>query len=121
LLISGILPGLLTAFGYSLMIMIRAKFNPDLAPPPPITYSLREKVVYIREIWPIPLILVGIVISIYGGYATATEAAAVGAAFTFIVAAMWGRLSGKLVWDCVADATQTTGAVFFIVISASLF
>ncbi len=50
-------------------------------------YSLREKLVYLPKVLPFILIIIGIMGTLYGGWATPSEAAAVGVllSFTFVI------------------------------------
>jgi C4-dicarboxylate transporter DctM subunit len=121
LLIAGILPGILTAALYSVMIIVRCLRNPDLAPKPDevITWSGRFR--SLVGVWPIPLIMAGIIVTIYGGVATPTEAAAVGAAIALAIAVAQRKMDFPTFRFSVADAARTTGSVFFIVVCAALF
>ncbi len=121
LLISGILPGLLTAGLYSAMIMARCIWNPALAPKPEGTITWPDRWQSLVGVWPIPLIMMGIVVTIYAGIATATEAAAVGAFTAVVIGFGQRKLTARSFVYCLRDAGRTTGAVFFIVVSAALF
>ena len=93
LLIAGILPGLLTAAIYTAMIIGRCVANPALAPKVKQTVTWGERIRVLGEIWPIPLLVLGVIGSIYSGVATATEAAAVGAMVALLIALGRGRLT----------------------------
>ncbi|MDP6173985.1 MAG: TRAP transporter large permease subunit, partial [Rhodospirillales bacterium] len=67
LFIAGILPGILTAVLYAGMIIIRCKLNPSLAPPHKETESREEKMAALREIWPLPVLILGVMGGIYAG------------------------------------------------------
>ncbi|HYI06985.1 MAG TPA: TRAP transporter large permease subunit, partial [Reyranella sp.] len=59
--------------------------------------------------------------SIFGGWATPTEAAGVGCVGALVLAARAGKLSFKSVNDMILSAGLTNGLVFFIVFGATLF
>lgn len=120
LLIAGIFPGLLTAFLYALMIVMRCVANPRLAPRVLIEDTRREKWLALKPVWPIPLLIVVVIGSIYGGVATPTEAGAFGAFAAMVIAALQKRLSWAVIRDSVMDALRTTGSILLIAISAIL-
>jgi len=80
LLIAGILPGILTAIIYALMVQFRVKLNPSLAQLLPAV-SWRERFVSLKYTWGMLTIVCVIVIGIYSGVFTPTEASAAAAAY----------------------------------------
>ncbi|MCW5747832.1 MAG: TRAP transporter large permease subunit [Alphaproteobacteria bacterium] len=120
LLIAGIFPGLLTAAIYSAMIIGRCLANPALAPPVREAVTWRERFQVLGEIWPIPLLVLGVIGGIYSGLATATEAAAVGALVAMLIALGRGRLTFRIFRDCVVEALESTASIFFVAIGALL-
>lgn len=68
------------------------------------------------------LSLIGLVLgSILGGYATATEAAAVGAVGATVFAALYGRLGRGRLFEVGRETVKVTAMVFAILIGAALF
>jgi tripartite ATP-independent transporter DctM subunit len=118
LLIAGILPGLLTAALYTLMIVGRCVAQPEIAPKVALKVPMSEKMQALGRVWPMPLLVLGVIGSIYSGLATPTEAGAVGAAFAFIIGAAQGRLTREALANSVGDALRTTAALFFLAIGA---
>jgi len=59
--------------------------------------------------------------SILGGYATPTEAAGVGAAGALLLAALCGKLNWAVLRDVGESTLSTTSMVFFILVGASVF
>lgn len=121
LLIAGIVPGLITAAAYTVMIVLRCLRAPALAPRIAEAVSRREKLEVLAEIWPLPLLILCVAGSIFGGIATATEAGAVGALFALLIGAVKGELTPAILRRSVSDAMRTTAAIFFIAIGAVLF
>ena len=121
LLVAGILPGLLTAALYSAMIVMRCRVNPRLAPPIVTNVSWADRFRILLKIWPIPVLVLAIVGSMFSGIATATEAGALGAFFAILIA----LFSGKLTIDCLRksaiETLSSTASIFFVAISAMLF
>ncbi len=75
----------------------------------------------LRAFFP-PVFLIGTIkLSILLGWATPSEAGAVGAAGAIVLAALWGRLNVKMMNGVCQSAAQTISMVFFIIISATCF
>lgn len=118
LFIAGILPGLTLTLLFSLYVMIaypNAGRNEAA-----IAVPSAEKWRLLRHLVP-PAIIFGIVMgSIYGGFATPTESAALG-----VLAALWfvwrnGRLNAALLMNCFTQSARTTGMVILIIVCALL-
>ncbi|MCB2103124.1 MAG: TRAP transporter large permease subunit, partial [Rhodobacteraceae bacterium] len=60
LMIAGIIPGILTAGIYAVMIAARCKINPELAPPVDFKPSWNERFASLRDVWPMPLLILGV-------------------------------------------------------------
>ena len=120
LFVAAIIPGVMTALMYGAMIMIRCTLNPKLAPQPDERASWSEKLHVLREIWPLPVLVIGVIGSIYSGIATATEAGAVGAVLALVIALAQGRLTLRKFRISVVESVQTTGSLFFIALGAIL-
>ncbi|MBR0682089.1 TRAP transporter large permease [Roseomonas eburnea] len=120
LLIAGILPGLLTAAVYAAMIILRCWLNPALAPRAEEPAGWAERLAALRQVWPIPVLVLAVIGSLYGGVATPTEAAAVGALAACGIAALQGRMSRAAMGAAVMEALEGTASIFFIAIGAVL-
>lgn len=120
LLIAGIIPGLLTAGAYTVMIVIRCSLNPELAPRVRVRAGVAEKFAALRDVWPLPLLIMSVVGGIFSGVATATEAGAVGAMFALLIALFSGRLTLRSLHASFMEALRTTASIFFIAIGAIL-
>ena len=79
LFLGGISAGILTAIGYVIVVLVRVKLNPALAPERDERVSFAEKVYALKGTWPIFLVMIGIFGGLFGGIFTPTEAGAVGA------------------------------------------
>ncbi len=120
LLIAGAIPGIMTAAIYCAMIIGRCALDPSLAPPVKDSTSWRERFAVLREIWPLPMLILGVIGSIYGGIATPTEAGALGALFALIIGAMNRQLSFSAIARSGREALRTTSSLFFLAIGASI-
>ncbi len=121
LLIAGILPGLLTAVVYAVMIVVRCWLNPSLAPRIDEHASWRERLSAIGDIWPLLVLVLAVIGGIYAGITTPTEAGAGGALVAFVIGLAQGRMSRTVFRESVTEAVSTTARLFFIVIGAVLF
>lgn len=120
MLIAGILPGLLSALVYTLMITVRCLINPELAPKVPGGVTWKERWTSLAEVWPVPVLTLGVVGGIYSGVTTATEAGAAGAFLAFVIAGVQGRLTLKVIEDSVLESLKATSMIFFIAIGGIL-
>jgi len=124
LFLSTMLPGLLLAVLFMLYYVLRATWQPQVAPPvgvdePDVPQGLLR---YALRAIGLPLALIAAVLgSIIAGWATPTQSATVGAAGGLVLMAVQGRLSWTQVHAVVAATTRTTAMVFFIIIAAVIF
>ena len=122
---AAIIPGLTLSAMYLLFIFFAAKLKPSLAPPlPPDLLTVPKgklPPLLWRAFFP-PVFLIGMIkLSILLGWATPSEAGAVGAAGAIVLAALWGRLNFKMMDGVCQSSARTISMVFFIIISATCF
>lgn len=120
LFLGGIAAGLLTAVGYIVVILIRVKLEPSLAPSLDEKANLPEKMAALKETWPVILLIIGIFGGLFSGVFTPTEAGAVGASMALIIAAIKRTLTIKAFIDSILETVTTTSALIIIGIGASL-
>ena len=118
LMIAGILPGILTAFIYAMMIWLRCVAQPSLAPPVDIAPTLGERMRALGQVWPMPLLIFGVIGGLYAGYVTATEAGALGAFLAILIALLYGRLNWAVMKASIVDTVTGTAVIFFVSIGA---
>ncbi|MDR5652211.1 TRAP transporter large permease subunit, partial [Ruixingdingia sedimenti] len=87
LFIAGIIPGLLTAGAFILMIIVRVMIDPRLAPRHTEAISARDRRAAFMGAWPLPVMVLAVLGTIMAGIATPTEAGALGAAMAILLAA----------------------------------
>ncbi|GGJ99210.1 C4-dicarboxylate ABC transporter permease [Lentibacillus kapialis] len=121
LLISGIIPGLLTALGYIVVIFIWVKINPDIAPKISMNPTTKEKIKSLSSVWPMLIIITAVLGGIYSGIITATEAGAVGALITFLVILFMGRFTLAKINQALNDAIKASTMILTIIIGAHIF
>ena len=120
LFLGGVVAGLMTALGYVIVVLVRVRLNPELAPERDPSVSLREKLLALRETWPILLIMVGIFGGLFGGVFTPTEAGAVGASLACFVAILSGQMTFGRFLMAARETLMTTASLLIIAIGASL-
>ena len=124
LLIAGIMPGLLTAAIYSIMIIVRCRLDPALAPPivfadrPALQRERRES---INEVWPLVVLIAGIIGGLYAGVVTPTEAGAGGAFLAMVLGLIRRQLSLAKLLQSLKDSMSTTAQIFFIGMGAVMY
>lgn len=120
-LLAGILPGLLSALMFTILIVTRCALNPSLAPvnsEERITWA--DRLQSLLEIWPLPVLVVAVIGSMYSGIFTATEAAAGGALMVTIIAAIRLRLTPLVFVESLLDALKGTATILFIAMGGFL-
>ncbi len=124
LLIAGVLPGLLTAAVYTVMILTRCKLDPGLAPPidPREIARLRpERMRALWRVWPLLALIVGIIGGLYAGIVTPTEAGAAGAVLALIVAFIQRRMNFEVFRESLVEAITATARIFFVAVGAVMY
>jgi tripartite ATP-independent transporter DctM subunit len=122
LFLAGVFPGvLLTALFmlWTLFIIWKRGFRAHAAG---FRYSWREKFTSIPKIAPFLLIVIGVMYVLYGGVATPSEAAGVGAALCFVLAVVIYRMwrPGQW-WQILRDTTRESVMILMIIAAAVLF
>ncbi|MHB2263654.1 TRAP transporter large permease [Aliihoeflea sp. PC F10.4] len=124
LLIAGVLPGLMTAGLYSVLIIGRAMKNPALAPRPSdeeLAEQARQRWRLLGEVWPLPALVILVIGGIYTGVTTPTESGAFGAFCAALISLSRGNLTWSVIRESVVDTLTSATSVFVIAIMAQLF
>ena len=119
LFIAGVLPGIMIILIFITYIAIRAKLNPSLAPKEKNNYSFLEKLIAGRHLFPVVGLIVCVLGSIYGGYATPTEAATIGVCGALLLAWFTKTLTLKSFFDSLMGAVKTSCMINFIIVGAA--
>jgi len=120
LFLGGVAIGLLTMFGYILVILIRVKLNPELAPSVKEEIPMAEKIKALKDVWPILLVMLGIFGGLFSGVFTPTEAGAIGAFLSCVVAVIARQLTWERFKNAILETLLTTTGLLIIGIGASL-
>lgn len=119
-LMAGILPGLLTAFVQILIIYIRVRLNPNLAPlSPPATWGERFR--SLSSVWGVLILIVLVLGGLYTGQFTPTEAGGVGAFGAFFIALALRRLNRETLKSALIESGRTTVMTFAVMVGIAIF
>lgn len=120
LFVAAFVPGLLAALGYVIAISIYVRLKPESA-----GYrekaSNRERISALLAVWPVLLLFFAVVGGIYFGWFTPTEAAAVGAVGTGLIALLRGGINRQTFVQAVLGTATATAMIFLIVFGANVF
>jgi tripartite ATP-independent transporter DctM subunit len=123
LLIAGILPGLLMAFFYGSYVVVRSLLQPHLAPnyrkdPVPVGVKVKGTLLHVV---PLGLILFLVIGLIFLGVATPSEAAALGAMGTILLAMAYRRMNGRILKASILGTVRITSMMFMIIVGSMTF
>ncbi|HHP7233621.1 MAG TPA: TRAP transporter large permease subunit [Desulfobacterales bacterium] len=125
LFMAAIVPGLLLSVLYGLYILMRCRLRPELGPPlPPEQRSMPLK----QKLWtvatsmlPTLLLILAVLGTIFFGVAAPTEAAAVGAFVSVILAACYGKLNARNLKESFYQTMVVSSMILLIVAAAFVF
>lgn len=119
LFIAGVVPGIMLAMLFMGFIIGWALLNKSRMPPPEphVPYMARFKAS--RRLIPISLLILGVIGSIYGGLASATEAAVVGVFLSLFLSWWSNTLTLDGFRDALLAATRTSCMIAFILAGAA--
>jgi tripartite ATP-independent transporter DctM subunit len=120
LFVAALIPGIIAATGYMLAISVWVRVYPNAA-------VVRERVPWrgrlaaLGRVWPVLVIFVVVVGGIYAGVFTPTEAAAVGAAGTGLVAMATGTMTWAKLSESILATAASTAMIFLIILGAGIY
>jgi len=123
LLIAGIVPGVLMSVLFVGWIVLRATLDPSLAPAfehESVTTWMRVKPLLLY-VAPLVMIFVVVVAAMAAGWATPTEAAAIGAVATVFVAWIYRALTWSNLMRALIGTAGISGIILFIIVGATTF
>ncbi|HTU01183.1 MAG TPA: TRAP transporter large permease subunit, partial [Candidatus Sulfotelmatobacter sp.] len=112
------IPGFSLAFMFMLIIALIAMAWPEVAGLPEAPIPLAEKLRSLVSLLPIGFVIFAIMGSIYAGWATPTEAAALGVLAVVLIAVCNRKISLEFLHESFAATLRTTGMILLIMISA---
>ena len=121
LFMAGIIPGLLAAGLYMGYIALRATINPRITPSESAAYGWGDRIRALPNILPVLGIMGAVLGTIYAGWATPTEAAAIGVGGALLIGWVSGALTRRSFTESLNGAVKTTCMMCLIVLGASYF
>ena len=116
---AGLLPGLLMALGFILITAALCTWRPSLAGPSR-HYSWGERLRSLVQLMPIVILFTVVIGSIYAGWATPTESAAIGVVMAGIIAIVLGDgLSWKALSQALQGMVRISAMIMLVVAGAS--
>lgn len=120
LFIAGIAPGLLIGLLFCLTIYLNCKLRPHLGPASEGT-SFGEKLRALGGVAETLILFILVMGGMFAGFFTATQAAAIGAGGSLVIAAAKGQLSWKMLTRSLNETVRTSCMVMIIVAGANIF
>lgn len=122
LFLAGLVPGLMMSAAFILYVAARCLLQPGLVPDMvvqgPGGWGARLR--GLAEAWPFVALIVAVLGGLYGGVATPTEAAGVGAAMALLIALGYRALTWQGFWDACRGTVRTSSMIFLVLISAKV-
>jgi tripartite ATP-independent transporter DctM subunit len=121
-----IIPGLILGGLYISYIFIKCYLNPQLAP----SLSAEERsaistrdilLMTMKSIFPVSILVIGVLGSIFSGIATPTEAAGVGSFFAFLLMVVYGRFTWRILYKAALETAKITSMVLIVLCGATCF
>ena len=120
LFIAGIIPGVILAIIFSIYILVHCSIDRRLAPLS-VSSTWGQRVSSVLRVWPILLLAAIIMVGIYRGWFTPTEAAAAGVVVVLCYAAIYRKLTWQNLKGALLRTAVTSGFILFIIIGAMSF
>jgi C4-dicarboxylate transporter, DctM subunit len=121
LFLAGIFPGLLLMSLFMLVAYLQAVYKPELAPPgPQVPWSEKIKAVVVGGV-EVLIIFIVVMGGLYIGWFTPTEAGAVGAFATLVVALLRRRLDWNGFVNSLTDSVRISAMIMFLVAAAAIY
>lgn len=115
---AGVVPGLVLTLAFMALIAVQCLRRPEAAGHETETLALARRIMLLLHLLPPAAIFALIMGSIYFGFATPTEAAALGVLFALAIAAAFGELNLAMLHAAFRATVRTTGMVLLIVVAA---
>lgn len=117
LFLAGLIPGLLMAVAFMMVTAILCKIKPTLGGTSR-SFTWSERVGSLRHLLPIVVLFLVVIGSIYVGWATPTESAAVGVAIAMLIAAFNRGVSREMMERCLYGTVRITAMIMLVIIGA---
>lgn len=123
LLIAGVVPGLILAAMYVVLIFGMTVVDPEAAPRyavDPVAWS-RRIAIFLTDVLPMISVVVAVIALILAGWSTPSEAAAFGCLGVILLALAYRCLSWRAAWTSLIGATRVTAMSLLIIFGSLTF
>jgi len=120
LFIAGIIPGIILTIMLAAPVIIWCRLKPEYGPPGR-SYTWKEKFSSLKNVWPVIIVTLAILGTIYFGIATPTESAGVGVVVIVIIAVLFFGMRWKRLKQSLIEATLVNAMIMFICLGAYFF
>lgn len=120
LFLAGVMPGILMTLLFIVTVFIWTWNRPDLAMPG-ARFTLREKIASLAGVVETLILFVAVMGGLFIGFFTPTEAAAIGAFGTLLIAVVGRHLSWKGFTQSLVETTRVSCMILVIVAGATVF
>ncbi|MHB2266041.1 TRAP transporter large permease [Aliihoeflea sp. PC F10.4] len=122
LFLAGVLPGLMLVSLFMMWTIFVSWRDGTLQNLSMRRYSLAERLEILPRVIPFLLIIAGVLYAMYGGVATPSETAAVGALLALIMAMIIYKMwQPRIIWNVFRDSTKEAVMIMFIIAAAGVF
>jgi tripartite ATP-independent transporter DctM subunit len=122
LFLAGVMPGILLVGLFMAWTIYSTWRSGAINLLSPRTYSLRERLEVLPRVIPFLIVILGVLYAMYGGIATPSETAAVGALLCLIMAIVIYRMwRPQAIWTILRDSTRESVMILFIMAAAGVF
>ena len=117
LFLAGLIPGLMMAVAFMMVTAILCKIKPTLGGTSR-SFTWSERIGSLQHLLPILVLFLVVIGSIYAGWATPTESAAVGVAIAMLIAAFNRGVSREMMERCLYGTVRITAMIMLVIIGA---
>ncbi len=115
---AGVLPGLVLTGLFMLVVIVLCKWRPAFAGPVEARDPFLVRLGRLVDLLPPAAIFVAVMGTIYAGWATPTESAAIGVVVALALAACYGKLSFRMLHESFVSTVSITAMIMLIAAAA---
>ena len=121
LFMAGFIPGFLLALIFMVFVGVVAILRPSVAPRDSTIVPFAMKLRALLDLVPFLLLMIAVLGGIYFGFATPTEAGAIGASLAIVVSLIWGNLTIARFRAALTNTVTISSSLLLIILTAFIF